>query len=87
MYGPWLLAAKTLSHYTYEFVWDWRRSLTEGDLRSSEFSISAYDRFEAYVHWITVKHDSPVQIVAHSAGCLVTLVGSFFVVIDCLGSS
>jgi hypothetical protein len=30
VYGPWLINAKSLSHYAYEFVWDWRRSLREG---------------------------------------------------------
>jgi len=61
IYESWLRKAESIGP-SFEFVWDWRRSLTEAILR-----------FEAYVRWVAVKTDSRVQVVAHSAGCLITL--------------
>lgn len=61
VYGPWLEMAGKLTRPFYAFSYDWRRDNLETE-----------EKFATYIKEISGKHHSPVQVVAHSMGGLIT---------------
>lgn len=63
IYGEWIRKITDEKCHSYEFSYDWRRSLLE-----------TLGKFLAYLRWISAKHNGKkIQVVAHSMGGLLTL--------------
>jgi pimeloyl-ACP methyl ester carboxylesterase len=63
VYQPWLKAASEMGHPFYSFAYDWRRDCLEN-----------LQGFESFLNQVRVEsHGSPIRVVAHSMGGLITL--------------
>jgi pimeloyl-ACP methyl ester carboxylesterase len=62
VYGPFLSHLHTLKRPTYTFPYDWRRDLNE-----------TAEKFQIFLREIYKKHNTKIQIVAHSMGGIITL--------------